>query len=664
MDGYRWTTRVGLGGLGSLALLAAVVAVTRIFDLVVAGVQPEARALTAMIPPHSRWARLSLLTLVTALMETWLRRHRSVGRNLNPLRRYPRPSQRSKPMQTTGLMVVLAITVMLMVGIACNGPRLATPPEIAIATAVPEPSPTGPSIDGATWILESIDGQPPIRGTYATLTVNGLESGGFDGCNSFGGRHEPRSLVIKQNGEISLPPFGGTDRLCVSPPGIMEQADRYLDAMQQPAKGRVVDDRLHIVDGSGEVRLVFVRQSPLAGRPMDLVGTSWRLVDDDLTYGEGATTLLFLDSRAATGTTACRDYTVGYTAFNGGIRMPDQGMSGSTEPCSRDAVEREHLFVEDFGWANEYSVHQMEGSERLVVRTSKGKTLTFQPLPEPTGAIFDTRWRLTRFLEKHSYGSGLTRPKNTDLVPGADITAAFAEGSIEGSLGCHSYAYRVVGEDGATLIDADGTISIDDAALSTENSCDDQVSLLPQQRQYLDFLAAADRYHVFGDRLVILTRTGDALVFQRESTSTEAGQPGPDWTRVEAPGWSDQPGFSLLLPPGWALNELQGIDSYVGEVTGDGVRLMFDYGSYSWGLNPEDEPEHEYVVSYEDIGGLRAKLLLPVKSPSGATADHPPAIGVYFHDLGGASFNLIGRGLTPDQQRVAVGIFRSVRVLE
>ena len=80
---------------------------------------------------------------------------------------------------------------------------------------------------------------------------------------------------------------------------------------------------------------------------------------------------------------------------------------------------------------------------------------------------------------------------------------------------------------------------------------------------------------------------------------------------MEAPGWSDQPGFSLLLPPGWALNELQGIDSYVGEVTGDGVRLMLDYGSYSWGLNPEDEPEHEYLVSYEDIGGLRAKLLLP-----------------------------------------------------
>ena len=94
-------------------------------------------------------------------------------------------------MHTTGLMVVLAITVMLIVSIACNGPQPATPPEITIATAVPEPSPTRPSIDGATWILESIDGQPPIAGTYSTLTVNVLESFGFDGCNSFGGRHEP-----------------------------------------------------------------------------------------------------------------------------------------------------------------------------------------------------------------------------------------------------------------------------------------------------------------------------------------------------------------------------------------------------------------------------------------------------------------------------------------
>ena len=41
-----------------------------------------------------------------------------------------------------------------------------------------------------------------------------------------------------------------------------------------------------------------------------------------------------------------------------------------------------------------------------------------------------------------------------------------------------------------------------------------------------------------------------------------------------------------MLPPGWQLKEMQGIDSYVGEVVGDGVRLEFDYGMHSLGLEP------------------------------------------------------------------------------
>jgi hypothetical protein len=38
--------------------------------------------------------------------------------------------------------------------------------------------------------------------------------------------------------------------------------------------------------------------------------------------------------------------------------------------------------------------------------------------------------------------------------------------------------------------------------------------------------------------------------------------------------------------------------------------------------------------------------------------------GVYFRDLGGQRMNLIGWGLTPEQQRVAIAIFRSIRVAE
>ena len=125
---------------------------------------------------------------------------------------------------------------------------------------------------------------------------------------------------------------------------------------------------------------------------------------------------------------------------------------------------------------------------------------------------------------------------------------------------------------------------------------------------------------------------------------------------MEAQGWESQPGFSLRLPPGWELNELQGIDSYVGEVVGDGVRLTFDYGGYSWSLDPADDPDHSYTVTYEEIGGVEAKVLAPKDSSDGFT-------GVYFQSLGGPSLNLVGQDLTPEQQSTAFVIFRSIRNL-
>ena len=160
--------------------------------------------------------------------------------------------------------------------------------------------------------------------------------------------------------------------------------------------------------------------------PRELVGTSWRLVDDEGIYGGGdATTLLFLTSWAATGTTICRDYSIGYTASEGRIRIPSMGMSGSSEPCSSEASRQEHQFIEDFGWADEYSIDQAGEVERLEVRTSRGKTLAFEPLPQSADATSDGRWRLIRFLESRSDDSGMRWPRNTDVGVSENITATF-----------------------------------------------------------------------------------------------------------------------------------------------------------------------------------------------------------------------------------------------
>ena len=131
-------------------------------------------------------------------------------------------------------------------------------------------------------------------------------------------------------------------------------------------------------------------------------------------------------------------------------------------------------------------------------------------------------------------------------------------------------------------------------------------------------------------------------------------RPSPDWRIVEAPGWSNQTGFSLRLPPGWELTELQGTDSWVGEATGDGVRLTFDCGGFSWSPEPADDPARTYTIVHDDIGG-EAKLPPLMEAGSGYT-------GVYFVNLGGPGLNPEGEGLTPEQRQTAPAVFRSIHM--
>ena len=436
-----------------------------------------------------------------------------------------------------------------MVAVACNGPQPVTPSEVADATAVAEPipitaltanstavaepTPTRLPIDGETWILESVDGRPLVHGMFATLTIDGPRFGGFDGCNSFGGRHQSGTPVVKPDGTISVPPFGGTDAGCPTD-AILDQANRYLEAMMQQARARAVNDRLHIIDDSGHLALVFVKQGSLVGHPVKLAGTAWQLVDHDGMYGEGPTTLAFLDDRAAVGTTACRDYQIGYSTSNGRIRIPSQGMAGSTDQCPRDAVRKEHLYVEDFGWANEYAVDPAKGLHQMTIRTSRGKTLTFEPLAQEPERILGVQWRLIRFFEARSGGSGMRRLADTDVDPNADITATFDESTVEGTLGCHWYAYRAAGGEGRTLVGSDGSMSMGEATLSKANQCEHQAPMSPQQRRYLGYLETAERYHVFLDRLVIVTNSGNAFMFQSNTEEPETTMKGDFFGRLSS----------------------------------------------------------------------------------------------------------------------------------
>ena len=134
-------------------------------------------------------------------------------------------------------------------------------------------------------------------------------------------------------------------------------------------------------------------------------------------------------------------------------------------------------------------------------------------------------------------------------------------------------------------------------------------------------------------------------------------QPSPDWTPAEVSVGDSSEGFSIMLPPEWELRNLEGIDSLVGELVGDGIRLVYDYGDFSLTLVPDVfDPDRQYTVAKESIGGLEAMIVVPTFGSAGLTS-------IYFDSIGGKRLSLSAEDLTLEQQLVAVAVFRSIRDL-
>ena len=163
-----------------------------------------------------------------------------------------------------------------------------------------------------------------------------------------------------------------------------------------------------------------------------------------------------------------------------------------------------------------------------------------------------------------------------------------------------------------------------------------------------------------GDRIVVDGHTGQRVRVTRPIPyPAEETRPAADWRVVKGPEWPSRPAFSLQLPTGWDLIVLEGLGPHpgkvVGEVVGDGARLEFDFGGRRRSLSPTSGPPLDYGLGYEEIGGVGANLLVSMDPGAGYT-------GAFFHQKYGPNFHILGEGLTPEQQRIAVTVFRSIRL--
>ena len=371
-------------------------------------------------------------------------------------------------------------------------------------------------LNGATWVLVSLDGRPVIEDTYLFLRVDGNTLEGFDGCNSLWGKREDGTPIGKADGTFSGRQFGGTAIGCLNP--VEVQAERYQNALVDAERFRATRDRLEILDRAGKVRLVFTRLEDLPGHAADLSGTQWRLVyDGDGVVQDSKFTLFFLQDGLGAGTTSCRDLVTAYKTRKERINFHTTGMIGSHAGCPAGSMRPEARFGDDLSYANEYSVEEGDGRSLLHFRTSRGRALTFEELPNPTHSIQGIEWRLTAFIEPPEEGPGLLPMRTRDATPGTEVTLTFEENGLRGSTGCNSYESGTpMGPDGKRepIVLQDGSVTQDREMKVTERGCPETPGVMEQERRFLELLPLIRRVQVSGDRLAIHTEPGVFLLFR------------------------------------------------------------------------------------------------------------------------------------------------------
>lgn len=420
------------------------------------------------------------------------------------------------------IVLIGPLGILLFLLAACDDMgSTSTPSATQESTAISAPTPTSdgpdvsrpPSSDSdlageGTWVLESLDGRPVIKESVVTLSIGDSLIDGIDGCNAYGGRSEEGAPVFGADGVLSIPPLDTTDMDCPEPEGVMDQAYAYMAALAQGERFRITDDRLEIFGGAS--RLVFVRQAPLPGLPVDLQGTAWRLlIDADAMDGIRAPTLAFLDNRLVTGATACRSYVALYRASEGALGFPSTSMLSSPrswQSCTKNERTQEGEFGDFLTWAREYSVYEEEGSSRLRIWSIRGKTLTFKPLPQTVEELSDTDWALVAFVELR-LDSGTWHHWTTEVVQETGVTIGFDEHGISGFMGCNSY--------GGTAEVKGGSVTVDRRSFfSTAKLCEEPDGLMGQEKRYFSLVQRVTRYGIYGDRLFMQTDDDEFLLFQ------------------------------------------------------------------------------------------------------------------------------------------------------
>ena len=366
---------------------------------------------------------------------------------------------------------------------ACSSP---VPPPPTETPVPPTPAPTTPVVDvgrlyDTLWVLVAYGdpASPTVvpQGTQVTAEFNQDDQvSGFAGCNNYNG-----SFSASSDGTLSIGPLASTLMAC---PTGMELETAYLTALQSSQsfdfsnEGRL--ELIYLTPAGEEQKLVFV-----SGQ-VSLTGHTWVLLSfgdpnaQDTVPGSSLLTANFSEDGFLSGFSGCNSFNASFTTQDGEITF---GPIASTRMACPTGMEVEQAYLEALSTVQSYEIR---GSTLTLAYNEGADVLTYTSANLP----FDhTLWTLAAVdgqpLEEQLQITAM-------FVPGEDANT----GTVGGSAGCNNYTAEY------TLDGANITVG---PIASTQMAC--PIGMEAEQ-SFLEGLAAAQSYEVFGDRLLFRTEMG------------------------------------------------------------------------------------------------------------------------------------------------------------
>ena len=253
---------------------------------------------------------------------------------------------------------------------------------IALLLAACTPTSTSTvSLDGTSWVLLSLNGQPALPDTQVTINFANSKINGTDGCNRYNTSYTEKGNKITVDKNI-------TSTMMACQDAIMQQASAYTSALTQAATYKIDGGQLTLLDASGKTLATFTKQSS------DLGGTAWTVTG--FNNGKQAVVSVIIGTELTAdfsvngklgGSAGCNTYTADYKVSGKSIKI---GPTASTRKmCSDPAgvMDQEMQYLTALGTAATYSI---DGS-KLELRAADGALAVSLVKSAPAAATTPTQ---------------------------------------------------------------------------------------------------------------------------------------------------------------------------------------------------------------------------------------------------------------------------------